>query len=257
MLNIYPSERAMGRWWLQRCRQFSVALRTLGRAYKMSRSIYGLYYHDSAASALKHYFYVGRSVDVFRRFKQHNYAKKTGHEDKYEFIRELEAKDIAWNFEVLREIPDGEYPPDNERWFVIKLTREGHRLMNMRYGSEEHRQEIADQVRSPHIRNAADVMRDRLRRGYLASKRVRRRILTTTLKRHGVPDVRSDTLLPRVLHRRLTKQGVTAIEAGVALGELFRMARSYRQLDSLRAEAVRALEKFGGVTGDRRRPPVG
>ena len=197
----------------------------------MSRSIYGLYYHDSAASHAKRYFYVGRSVDAFRRFRQHNYAKKVGHEDKYEFIRELDAKVVAWTFEVLREIPDGEYPPDNERWFVIKLTREGHHLMNMRYGSEEHLRELAEQVESAHIRNVADVKQDRLRRRYLASKRVRRRILATTLKRQGVPDVRSDRLLPRVLHRCLVKHEVTSIEAGVTLGEIYRMARTRRNLE--------------------------
>lgn len=207
----------------------------------MTHSIYGLFCRDKTVPSLKHFFYVGRSVDVFRRFKQHNYAKETGHEDKYEFIRELEARDVAWDFEILRKIPDGDYPPDNERWFVIKLTREGHRLMNMRYGSEEHRQELAEQVRSPHIRNISDVQRDRLRRKYLASKRVQRRILVAALKRHGIPDVRNDKLLPRVLHQRLTEQSVTSIEAGVALGEIFRLARSYSKLESLRVHVSEHL----------------
>ncbi|TAN03499.1 MAG: hypothetical protein EPN36_12090 [Rhodanobacteraceae bacterium] len=210
----------------------------------MSRSIYGLYYHDSAAAGAKRYFYVGRSVDALRRFRQHNYAKKAGHEDKYEFIRELDATGIAWTFDILREIPDGEYPPDNERWFVIKLTREGHRLMNMRYGSEEHRRELAEQVGSPHIRSVADVKHDRLRRGYLASKRVQRRIIATTLKSEGVPDVRSDRLLPRVLHRCLVKHEVTSIEAGVTIGEIYRMARTHRNLEPLRVEAAKALLRF-------------
>lgn len=196
----------------------------------MSRSIYGLFYHDD----VKHYCYVGRSIDVFRRIKQHNYAKKSGHEDKYEFIRELEAKGIAWNFEVLRKIPDGEHPPDNERWFVIKLTREGHQLMNMRYGSTEHRQELAEQVRSPHIRSVSDVQHGRLRKKYQTSKRLQRRILAATLKREGIPNVSNDKLLPRVLHRRLINQKVTSVEAGVAIGEIFRLARSYNKLEPSR-----------------------
>ena len=208
----------------------------------MSRSIYGLFYHDDSAPPTKHYFYVGRSIDVFRRFKQHNYAKKSGHEDKYELIRELEAKGVAWDVEVLREIPDGEYPPDNERWFVIKLTREGHSLMNMRYGSVEHRQELAEQVGSPHIRDVSDVQQDRLRRKYQASKRVHRRILVTTLRREGIPNVPNDKLLPRVLHRRLVEQKVTSIEAGVLLGDIFRLVRSHNKLESLR---VRVLEQLG------------
>src|SRR5690606_6546983 len=119
--------------------------------------------------------------------------------------------------------------------------REGHRLMNMRYGSEERRQELAEQIRSPHIRNVADVQRHRLHRKYLASKRVQRRILVTALKRRGIPNVHNDMLLPRVLHRRLTKQGVTSIEAGVALGELFLLARSYSELDALRGRVIDQL----------------
>jgi hypothetical protein len=204
----------------------------------MSRSIYGLFYQDD----VKHYFYVGRSIDVFRRIKQHNYAKKSGHEDKYEFIRELEAEGTAWNFEVLRTIPEGEHPPDNERWFVIKLTREGHQLMNMRYGSAEHRQELAEQVRSPHIRSVSDVQRGRLRRKYQTSKRVQRRILAAALKREGIPNVPNDKLLPRVLHRRLINQKVMSIEPGVILGEIFRLDRSQNKLYPLR---VRVRDQLG------------
>jgi len=88
------------------------------------------------------------------------------------------------------------------------------------------------------------VQHDRLRRKCLASKRVQRRILVTALKRQGVPDVRNDKLLPRVLRQRLIKQGITSFEAGVTLGEIFQASRTHRNLDSLRIEAVRRLAQL-------------
>lgn len=212
--------------------------------HEMARSIYGLYYSDQVHPEVRRYFYVGRSIDVFRRFKQHNYAKRSGHEDKYEFIRDLEAKGIAWTFEILCEIPDGEYPPDNERWFVIKLTREGHQLMNMRHGSEEHRRELTEQILSPHIRNVADVQRDRFRRRYLASKRLQRKVLKDTLRRDGIPDVSADKLLPRVLHRKLLEEHVKSIEAGITLAEIFRLARGFRTIRAIEARAMRGRAKL-------------
>ena len=192
----------------------------------MSRTVYGLFYFDPSVGSDKLYFYVGRSIDMFRRAKQHNYAKRKGHEDKYEFIRELEEKGIVWHFEALHEISDEEYPPDNERWFVIKLTREGHRLMNMRHGSEEHRRELAEQVLSPLIRNADDVCRVRVQKKYQASKRLRRKVLLSTMKREGIPDVLSDTLLPPIIRRRLIAQNCKSIEKGVTLKDIVGLIRA-------------------------------
>ena len=99
----------------------------------MHRTIYGLYYFEPGATPTKRYFYVGRSIDMFQRERQHHYAKKSGHEDKYEFIRDLESRGITWHPESLREIPENEYPPDNEHRFrALKLDyfSKGHSLLN-------------------------------------------------------------------------------------------------------------------------------
>jgi hypothetical protein len=192
----------------------------------MSRTVYALFYGDEAEPSGKHYFYVGRSIDMFRREKQHHYAKKKGHEDKYEFIRELERKGIAWRTEALREIAEDEYPPDNERWYVIKLTREGHALMNMRHGSAEHRRELAEQVQNPRIRNAADVRMDRARRKYASSRKLRRRVLEAALRKEGIPNVFEDKLLPPVLRKRLIARNCKCVEKGVTLSEVIRSERA-------------------------------
>lgn len=201
----------------------------------MTRTVYALFFFDERASSKKHYFYVGRSIDMFRRAKQHNYAMRKGHEDKYEFMRKLHADGIEWHVESLREIPDDEYPPDNERWFVIKLTRDGNSLMNMRYGSVERRQEIADQVQSARIRSVNDVRHDRLRR-YEASKRLRHRILLSALKHEGVPNVLADTLLPSIIHKKLIAKGCNFIERGVTLAEIVRLIRAEPVFRRLRAK---------------------
>jgi hypothetical protein len=192
----------------------------------MSRTVYGLFYCQADRPSYKNYFYVGRSIDMFRREKQHHYAKKKGHEDKYEFIRELESNGIQWHTEALREIAEDEYPPDNERWYVIKLTREGHALMNMRHGSAEHRKELAEQVQNPTIRSAADVRIDRARRKYAASRRLRRKVLETALRKEGIPNVFEDKLLPPVLRKRLIAKNCKYVERGVTLSEIIRSERA-------------------------------
>lgn len=202
----------------------------------MSRTVYGLFYCKPAESSRKCYFYVGRSIDMFRREKQHHYAKKKGHEDKYEFIRELEAKGLAWHTEALREIADDGYPPDNERWYVIKLTREGHTLMNMRHGSAEHRKEMAEQVQNLKIRSAANVRIDRAQRKYAASRKLRRKLLETALRREGIPNVLEDKLLPPILRKRLIAKNCKYVEKGVTLSEIIRTERAqpmFRRLEQL------------------------
>ena len=198
----------------------------------MSLTIYALFYLD--ASDRKNYFYVGRSNDVSRRERQHRYAKIKGHEDKYEFIRSLDNKGLAWQLESLREIPDDESPPDNERWFVIKLTREGHTLTNMRHGSAEHRRELAEQVKSPLIRNATDVRMDQIRRKYSASRNLRRRVLEKALRNEGIPNVAEDGLLPPILRKRLLARNCTCVERGVSLSALISSERAEPLLRSLR-----------------------
>jgi hypothetical protein len=151
----------------------------------------------------------GRSKDLSRRLQEHRSKKRTGHEDKYEFIRKLEAKGVAWHCEVIETLSGTEYASDAERWHVIRLTREGHELMNMRHGSVERREELAEQVRARHIRNAADVRADRERRAFEGSRRLRRRIRRawiSVLKECGIPDVTADTVLPPIFKRRLLAQ---------------------------------------------------
>ena len=170
------------------------------------KCVYGFFFVTGSA---KRYFYVGRSKDLPRRLQEHRSKKRTGHEDKYEFIRKLEAQGMTWHCEVLESLSGTEYAPDAERWQVIRLTREGHELMNMRHGSIERRNELAEQVRARHIRNVHDVQADRERRAFEGSRRLRRRIgrsWISILKECGIPDVAADTVLPPIFKRRLFAQ---------------------------------------------------
>ena len=124
----------------------------------------------------KKVFYVGRSKEVGRRLREHQYRVEKGHEDKYEFIRALEAAGTPWDIETIQTVAKDEYLPDAERWQVIQLTREGHQLTNMRHGPIERRKELAEQVSCARIRSAKEVGFDRIRRQFKASKRLKRRI---------------------------------------------------------------------------------
>lgn len=166
----------------------------------MAVKIYAFFYSEGDE---KKYFYVGRSKDLTRRMREHHYSKRKGHEDKYVGIRRLEAAGTRWETEVIESLPDDEYFPDAERWHVIRLTREGHELMNMRHGSVAHRNELAEQTRSRHIRSAADVTSDRRKRRFQFSKKLRRKIFLRELKKIGILDVRADKIMPRVFHRKL------------------------------------------------------
>ena len=163
--------------------------------------IYAFY---TAEAENRKYFYVGRSVDVTRRMREHQYSKRKGHEDKYEWIRELEAAGTPWFSEVIESVPTDKYFPDAEKWQVIRLTREGHDLKNMRQGSAERRNELAEQVKAPHIRSIIGVTADRICRKFQASKRLRRKIWKRELKTVGFLDVPSCfRMLPEVFQRKL------------------------------------------------------
>jgi hypothetical protein len=173
----------------------------------MTVQIYAFFYLETGE---KRYFYVGRSKDLNRRMREHQYSKGKGHEDKYERIRCLESAGTPWYFEAVETLKADDYFPDAERWHVIRLTREGHELMNMRHGSVEYRKELAEQIRDRHIRSTADVRSDFKRRAFQASKRLRRKIWIRQLKKSGISDVRADKILPRVFHRKLLAQMAAA-----------------------------------------------
>lgn len=193
------------------------------------KNIYALYFLEDE---IKRYFYVGQSNDVPRRIAEHIRAVPEGHENKYERLRQLNAQGVPWDVEILREIPSGEYPLDNERWFVIDLTRKGHELTNMRHGSAERRRDLARQVHAIHIRSVEDVACERLHgkaadqvRKHGASRRLRHRIFKSTLRTQGFANLQSDNLMPPRLRARLLREGVDSIEEGVDQKFLLRIAR--------------------------------
>ena len=92
----------------------------------------------------------------------------------------------------------------------------------MRHGSATQLEQLARQVLSPRIRNVADVRLDReqaaTRSKFVASKKLRRKVLFDTLKKHGIPDVRVDTVLPSIIRKRLLEDcagGPYYVQAGL------------------------------------------
>lgn len=208
----------------------------------MPRIIYALYYMDpTAVPEAKRYFYVGQSSNPDRREKEHRGLIASGTEDKYVFMRRLVEQGVTWYLERLHEVPEHSYPPDNERWWVISLCRGGHKLTNMRHGSEAHRIELAAQVDNPAIRSVADVALARTSlsldsRG--ASRRFRRQLLERELKSRGIRPVSEAGLLPPALKRRLVAGNIQAIEKGVDLSSIVRIARGAKAMAALEATLV-------------------
>jgi GIY-YIG catalytic domain len=71
--------------------------------WSMPNNVYALFYMCEGS---KQYFYVGRSKNVERRIRQHEYSKRRGHEDKYHKIRDLEAAKIEWLHEVIEVVEE-------------------------------------------------------------------------------------------------------------------------------------------------------
>lgn len=101
--------------------------------------IYALYYDDFACPECLEegpdevVFYIGRTKNPNQRLKQHQQEAKTGHEDKYMYIRELIQNNIEWDLKILGEIDASDERPW-EFWYVIDFIRKGIALKNMRYG---------------------------------------------------------------------------------------------------------------------------
>ena len=82
----------------------------------------------------KIYFYVGRSArDDGIRFKEHQYAAEWGHTSVYKYIRENVICEI-FEEEILCRCSDEIDVDDSEFYWVVKLIREGHKLMNEKNG---------------------------------------------------------------------------------------------------------------------------
>jgi hypothetical protein len=80
---------------------------------------------------------------------------------------------------------------------VIRLTREGRVLKNMRHGSVEHRKELAEQIAMLEIRSVGDVRADFERRRaverqrkYLANRRLARKLWISTIRARGIPSTK-------------------------------------------------------------------
>ncbi len=95
----------------------------------MIHYIYALHWTNNNR---KEYFYVGRSIHPTIRLQEHHYAKKTGHELKYQFIRALEGCGNKWDMEIIAEVK--EQDEDFEDFYCWKLLNEGHPLQNQKAG---------------------------------------------------------------------------------------------------------------------------
>lgn len=77
-------------------------------------------------------FYVGRTNDMKRRLSEHKRDSAFGTESKYQFIRDLDDKGMAWEMVLLEEVGPG--TEHYEDFWVYTLLLEGYELQNMKMG---------------------------------------------------------------------------------------------------------------------------
>ena len=96
----------------------------------MTDTIYALYY---TLDGKKDYFYVGRTIDLERRMKQHlGDAIRGGTETSRQFIRDLLTAKLSFDHEVLAEVTSAEQ--HYEQYYAYVKLCEGYTLTNMRNG---------------------------------------------------------------------------------------------------------------------------
>jgi hypothetical protein len=82
-------------------------------------------------------FYVGRTSNMARRLKEHQYASKTGTEAKYQYIRNLNGK--PWEMVLLEEV--GPDTKNYEQFWIYNFIINGVELQNMMAGSAKQQAE--------------------------------------------------------------------------------------------------------------------
>jgi hypothetical protein len=111
----------------------------------MAKSIYELRMFDGGQWIP---FYVGQTSDPKKRIVSHRSSSKTGVENKYQLIRQLDSENIKWDLFVVKEYDEDEVGSyENDR--ILELLRNGILLTNMKKGSPnwiEQRQAIADDM---------------------------------------------------------------------------------------------------------------
>lgn len=144
------------------------------------KHLYSLSYTCPIAEEVR-IFYIGRTNDPKRREKEHKYNSKSAHEDKYVFIRQLEANHIKWSFDVFKTIPQSDYAQDWEAFYIIKYLRLDHPIKNMKHGDADKIIEELDKDRSISIYSVADVTKYRerwVREQYERSEKLKNSIST-------------------------------------------------------------------------------
>lgn len=129
----------------------------------MSEFIYVLKWLDST-NYQSYPFYVGRTNNLDRRFKEHMRDSIDGTEDKYVFMRELSARNLSWVMITECEIPDGMYPIDYEDTYFVNYVKAGFMMYNMKHGDAERRQSILDGMVEGEIRTVDEVQQLRIKK---------------------------------------------------------------------------------------------
>ncbi|MFT6138714.1 MAG: putative GIY-YIG superfamily endonuclease [Salibacteraceae bacterium] len=107
------------------------------------------------ASPETEYYYVGRTENPERRKSQHEGEARRG--SSYPYHEKIRSLKDGWDLEVL-EVVDKKLASDHEEYHMIRLTCEGHPLLNIKRGDRIKREsiDILDSFKRNGIENSTD-----------------------------------------------------------------------------------------------------
>ena len=162
--------------------------------------IYGFIYYtyNSDGQEQLNCFYVGRTIDMKRREREHrnlvkNPNAKDAHLLKYVECRSLESKGITWIMQELGKVGVGEYELDSEKAMVIDMTLSGHKLTNMKHGDVTNSKDLSE-------------LQDMLTKGLRTTEEVKQYRLAKELITQEKQQAKADKLATKIAEEEEVKR---------------------------------------------------
>jgi hypothetical protein len=110
--------------------------------------------HFKNGDSTNSYFYVGRTSNIERRKKQHESKARCG--SSYPYHEKIRSLDI-WDIEELASV-DEDLISDHEEYYMMKLTCEGHPLLNIKQGDRirQNAKEFISILENAGVKNNSD-----------------------------------------------------------------------------------------------------
>lgn len=123
--------------------------------------VYALYTYEfesqddfKSGNPVENYFYVGRTKNIERRKQQHQGDARRG--SNYPYHEKIRTVDF-WDIEELASVDESEIS-DHEEYFMMKLTCDGHPLLNLRRGDSVRKRanEFMSELKNANVKSSSE-----------------------------------------------------------------------------------------------------